>query len=187
MPSDFKPDYENCRVIIDCTEFQVQQPPKLDQRVQFYSHYKKGYRIKVLIGCLPCGLISLVSKYHGGRATDAQVTVSSKLLDLLEPGDQILADKGFLQIKTLLDEKGQNILLVMPPFMLNGEFTEQQIDETYKIAKVRIHIERIMQRIRSFEIVNKFSIDMLPHIDNVIFMCCVLVNLQSPIFKEVID
>lgn len=100
MPSVFKPDYSQCRVIIDSTEFVVQQPATVEQRVQFYSHYKKGYRIKIVIGCLPSGLICLVSKSHGGRATDAQITISSGLLDLLEPGDVVLADKGFPQIKT---------------------------------------------------------------------------------------
>lgn len=184
MPSVFKPDYANCRVIIDATEFVVEKPPTIEHRVKMYSHYKKGFRIKIVVGCTPSGFICLVSNCYGGRATDAQITVSSKLLELLEPGDLILADKGFPIIKTMLDESGRNILLVMPPFLHNQTFTEEQVEETYNIAKVRIHIERIMQRIRIYKIVDKFTVDMLPHADAIIFMCCVLVNLQPPILKD---
>lgn len=184
MPACFKPDYEKCRVIIDATEFVVEQPPTIEQRVQLYSHYKKGYRIKIVVVCTPSGFICLVSKCHGGRATDTQITVSSGLLNLLEPEDVVLADKGYPQIKTMLDESRRNILLVMPPFLHNQQFTEDEVDSTYKIAKVRIHIERIMQRIRTYKIVDKFSIEMLPYCDNIIFMCCVLVNLQPPIIRD---
>lgn len=187
MPSVFKPEYSNCRIIIDLTEFVVEQPPTIAQRVQIYSHYKKGYRIKNVIGCTPSGFICMVSKCHGGRATDAQITVSSEMIKKLHSGDVVLADKGFPQIKSKLDESGQNIILVMPPFLHKEGFTAEEVESTYKIARVRIHIERIMQRIRTYKIVDKFTLEMLPHCDNIICMCCVLVNLQPPIIQEKID
>ncbi|OXU16581.1 hypothetical protein TSAR_005423 [Trichomalopsis sarcophagae] len=184
MPKVFKPDYKNCRVIIDATDFVVEQPSTIEQRVKFYSHYKKGCRIKIVIGCSPCGLITFVSKSHGGRATDAQITISSGLLDILEPGDSVLADKGLPQIKTLLDDSGRNILLVMPPFKHDEHFTEDQIDSTFGIAKVRVHIERIMQRICVYKIVDKFSTEMLPYCDQIICMCCVLISYTSNVFVK---
>ena len=184
MPLVFKKEHSNCRVIIDATEFQVEQLPSVDEKVQFFSHYKKGYRVKVVIGCTPGGFISLISSSHGGRGTDAQITIASDLLNLLEPGDEVLADKGFPQIKTILDAKNENILLVMPPFKHNEQFTPEEVDETYKIASIRIHIERIMQRLRTHKILEKLTTEMLPFIDKIIFMACVLVNLQKPIIKE---
>lgn len=184
MPSVFKPEYSKCRVIIDATEFVVEKPPTIEQRVQFYSHYKKGFRIKVVIGCLPNGFICLVSKCHGGRASDAQITVSCDLMKHLEPGDVVIGDKGFPHLKTIIDESGKDVLLVMPPFLHNEYFTEEEVETTYKVAKVRIHIERIMQRIRTWRIVEKFTFEMLPYADKIIFMACVLVNLQPPIIDE---
>ena len=59
--------------------------------------------------------------------------------------------------------------------------------QTYQVAKFRIHIERIMQRLRIYNILVKLPMNLLPHADNIVFMCCVLVNLQSPILKEVSD
>ncbi|XP_066590643.1 uncharacterized protein [Prorops nasuta] len=60
LPDAFKDKYRNCRIIIDCTEFPTEQPAEISQRVQFYSHYKKGFTIKVLVGCTPNGYISLL-------------------------------------------------------------------------------------------------------------------------------
>lgn len=183
MPECFKAEFENTRVTIDATEFQVEQPCSIDQRVQFYSHYKKGFRVKVIIGCAPNGMISFVSKCFGGRASDPQITVASEFLEKLEPGDIVLADKGFPTIKTILDEQGKDVLVVLPPFKSDGKFSAEQVDETYHVASVRIHIERIMQRIRTFAIVDKLTIELLPYCDDIMFMCAVLVNLQPPIIK----
>ncbi|XP_043274333.1 uncharacterized protein [Venturia canescens] len=183
MPTDFKENYGNCRVIIDCTEFRVEQPCTVEHRVHLYSQYKKGFTVKVLIGCTPGGYISFVSKCHGGRTTDAQITTGSEFLELLEPGDVVLADKGFPGVKTALDASGKGTLLVMPPFLHNNHFSAEEVAETYKIARHRIHIERIMQRIRIYKILDKLSLRMLPHCDDIVFMCCVLVNLQPPILK----
>lgn len=141
IPDCFKPD---CRVIIDSTEFVVEQHPEIQQRCQFYSHYKKGYSLKVVIGCNRVERTPSKSKSFGGRPTDSQITVSFGLLDKLEAGDLVLADKDFPQIKTTVDKKGKDILLVSPPLLTDGYFTEEKVEETYNIAKVRTHIERIM-------------------------------------------
>ena len=47
----------------------------------------------------------------------AQITNKSGFLKLLEPNDLILAEKGFPDIKTSLDESGKQVVLVMPPFL----------------------------------------------------------------------
>ncbi|CAD6229884.1 GSCOCG00012145001-RA-CDS [Cotesia congregata] len=41
MPDCFLPDYSNTRVIIDCTEFRIDIPKSVDNRVFIYSQYKK--------------------------------------------------------------------------------------------------------------------------------------------------
>lgn len=113
----------------------------------FFSQYKKGYRLKIFVGCTPSGFISFRSKCFGERATDSQITIKSGILNLLEENDQILADKGFPQVKNKLDDEGKNVLLVMPPFLKNGTFSEEKVEETCRVARIRIHIERIMQRL----------------------------------------
>ncbi|GBP51863.1 hypothetical protein EVAR_88568_1 [Eumeta japonica] len=53
----------------------------------------------------------------------------------IEPGDTVLTDKGVSQIKSELVKR--NDLLVIPPFAFDPQFTNSEIDETYKIASVR--------------------------------------------------
>ncbi|CAB3241683.1 unnamed protein product [Arctia plantaginis] len=111
MPKCFSPDYINTRVIINCTEFRIEMPTAVDDRGVYYSHYKKGFTAKVIIGITPGGFISFKSKVAGGRKTDSQMTIESRLVDLLETGDIVLADKGFPAIKKVIDEVARKLIL----------------------------------------------------------------------------
>lgn len=76
----------------------------------------------------------------------------------------------------------------MPPFLHNGKFTEAEVLETYNIASVRIHIERLFARLKMYGILNKITIDLLPFIYNIVHMCCVLTIYQHAIsnYKTII-
>lgn len=103
MPKCFHQKYSDTRVIIDCTEFRIDVPSKVDDRVWIDSNYKKGFTAIVLIGITPEGFICFKSKVAGGRKSDSLITIESGLLNLLEKGDKILADKGFPEFKKKLD------------------------------------------------------------------------------------
>lgn len=185
MPHCFHPKYSNTRVIIDCTEFKIEIPSTVDNRVYCYSHYKKNFTAKVLIGITPGGFICLKSRVAGGRKSDSQITIESGLIDKLEEGDVVLADKGFPEIKATIDKSGKRVMLVMPPFLeKNNEFTAEETEETYHVARVRIHVERIMQRLRLHSILDKFTENLFHCVDDIIHICCVLVNLQPPIIAN---
>ncbi|KAG5858290.1 hypothetical protein JTB14_025698 [Gonioctena quinquepunctata] len=185
MPECFKPNYTNTRVIIDCTEFRIQCPSKVDTRIFCYSNYKKGFTAKLLIGITPSGFISFKSKVAGGRKSDSQLTVESGLINLLEEGVIVLADKGFPQIKQTPDAKGKKVTVVMQPFLEKKiEFSKEETEATYSIARVRIHVERVMQRLRVYKILDKIPEYLFGNIDNIVHICCVLTNLQPPIFSE---
>ncbi|CAI6375069.1 unnamed protein product [Macrosiphum euphorbiae] len=99
LPNSFKINYPNCRCIIDCTEIKVEQPSTVEQCVYLYSTYKSCYTVKTLVA-VPNGMISFLSKCYGGRTSDSFITNDSGFLEKLEPGDEVLADKGFPGIKT---------------------------------------------------------------------------------------
>ncbi|XP_057339422.1 uncharacterized protein LOC130676931 [Microplitis mediator] len=185
MPKCFYPKYSNTRVIIDCTEFKIEVPSSVDNRVYCYSHYKKNFTAKVLIGITPGGFICLKSKVAGGRKTDSQLTIESGLIDKLEEGDVVLADKGFPEIKATIDQSGKKIMIVMPPFLeKKTAFSTEETEETYHVARVRIHVERIMQRLRLHSILDKITENLFPYVDDILHICCVLVNLQPPIISN---
>ena len=93
MPPRFKALYPKTRVIIDGTEIKTDRPSKQKMRIHLWSNYKHAYTIKLLIGIAPSGEITFISKAFGGRATDTEITVRSGIVQLLEPGDQVMADK----------------------------------------------------------------------------------------------
>lgn len=104
---------------------------------------------------------------------------------MLEDGDKILADKGFPEIKTVIDTSGKKINIIMPPFLeKKNEYSKAETLETYSVARVRIHVERIMQRLRTYQILNKIPENLLHSIDEILHICCVLVNLQPPILSN---
>ncbi|XP_064470073.1 uncharacterized protein LOC135384818 [Ornithodoros turicata] len=181
MPHCFKEHYHACRYIIDCTEVRTETPAPVEKQRSLYSNYKGGMTVKFLVDIVPNGQIAFISKAYGGRESDTTITVQCGFLDLVEPGDLILADKGFPGINAHLGLK--DAILVMPPFSSgNAQFSSQEMDHTYQIAQVRVHVERAIQRLKVFNIINqRVPIDLVPHMTDIVRMCAVLVNLQAQI------
>lgn len=114
-----------------------------------FSNYKHHTTVKFLIGISPAWVISFVSDAWGRKTSDRQIVIDSGILNLLEPGDNIMTDKG-LKIRDILQEKG--CTLNIPPFYTKGQLIVDEIFYTQEIAKVRIHVERSIGRIKCFYI-----------------------------------
>lgn len=85
-----------------------------------------------------------------------------------------MADKGFPQIRSELLQRQST--LVMPPFNFNPQFTREKVLEGYSIASVRIHVERVIQRIKIFKVLEHLNVELLPHIDKIMYVAGVLAN-----------
>ena len=75
--------------------------------------YKHHNTVKVLIGIAPHGHVTFVSNVFEGSISDQAITEQSGLLEYLEHGDSVMADKGF-DIKDALLHYG--VRLNIPPF-----------------------------------------------------------------------
>ncbi|CAN7975172.1 unnamed protein product [Ixodes persulcatus] len=184
LPPAFKTHYPGCTLIIGCTEIRTETPSDPEQQHYMYSSYNSDYTIKLLIGIIPNGMISFVSKIYGGRHSDSHIRVNSGFLSLVQPGDVVLSDKGFPSIRTSMAEKGA--VLVMPPFSLGGQqLSQEDMDNTFHIAQVRIHVERVIQRLKNFHILkHRVTLTLIPQMDQVVQVCSALVNMQAPIIKK---
>ena len=119
---------------------------------------------------------SSFSKLWGSNASDKQIVKESGLLDLLEKGDNVMADKGFL-IQDLLDPLG--VTLNMPPKRdSNRQLSRQEVEQTRRIAAVRIHVERKIEQIKNFRILQGVIPATEWHNANNIVLICAAKNLQ---------
>ncbi|XP_064466668.1 uncharacterized protein LOC135377872 [Ornithodoros turicata] len=110
FPACFKENYPGCAFIIDCTEVKTKTPSDPEQQHYLYSHYKGGYTLKWLIGIIPNGMISFLSKPYGGRYSDSFITRDSGFLEHVSP-DLALSDKRFPQITTTIAEKRAGLFM----------------------------------------------------------------------------
>lgn len=60
-----------------------------------FSNYKNTNMYEVLIGISQSGAITFVSKVYPGAISNADSTIKSGILDLLDSGDFVMADRGF--------------------------------------------------------------------------------------------
>ena len=181
MPKAFRDSYPSTRVIIDCTELFIERPTSFRSQSATYSSYKNHNTAKGLIGISPAGYPSFISELYTGRSSDKQVTKDCGILNLLEPGDDLMADKGF----DIEDEMPQGVNLNIPPFLKDQQLSVQAENETRKIAAVRVHVERAIQRIKCFRILkNVFPLSMASELNKVWVICSYLTLFQPPIISN---
>ena len=151
MPCIFQDLYPSTRCIIDATEIFIQKPQNPSAQQLTFSNYKSHNTYKALIAISPSGAISFVSNLFGGNIFDKKLTSRCGLLDLLEDGDSVMADKGFNMADLL---NARSVTLNIPPKLVDpsGQFSEVDHVKTRRIVSVRIHVERAIGRVKNFKI-----------------------------------
>uniref|UniRef100_A0A224Z9Z9 THAP domain containing, apoptosis associated protein 2 family protein n=1 Tax=Rhipicephalus zambeziensis TaxID=60191 RepID=A0A224Z9Z9_9ACAR len=179
MPLAFS-DFPNTRVVLDCTEIRIQKSSKLKAQRQTFSAYKHFNTFKALVGVTPDGYICFVPELWGGHVSDTEIVQKSNLLDHLQPGDGVMVDKGF-RLDTIFPP---TIKVYIPPFKMGSQLSAGDVIATRKIAGARIHVERVIRRIKEFHFLDRpVPITMLDIASKIFRTCAFLCNLQQPIIS----
>ncbi|KAK3095162.1 hypothetical protein FSP39_010913 [Pinctada imbricata] len=180
LPDCFQHFYPKLRCIIDCTEVFIETPSSLDTQAKCWSDYKHNCTVTFLVAITPNGSISYVSPCYGGRASDKFITNDCNFLNLLEPYDQVMADRGFKIKEDLMTVQAT---LAIPPSTVGSlQMCSSAVKDTSKIANVRIYVEQAIGRLKNYRFLkNEIPITCLPVVDDIVIVSCALCNLLDPL------
>lgn len=180
LPLAFKESYSNTYTILDASEIFVQTPTDLHLQSSTWSNYKHNNTAKVLVACTPNGAVNFVSDLYVGSISDVQLTKECGLIQMLDGKQNIsvMADRGF----TIRDQLNTiDVGLNMPPFMEGrARLPSEEVQRGRTIASLRIHIERVIGRIKNYSILKADLPLTLSRIANqIVSVCAWLVNFQD--------
>ena len=165
MPTQFVELYPNTRVIVDCTEIFIETPSSLNIQSSTYSSYKHHNTFKGLVGISPSGACIFVSALYTGNISDREIARRSGFLEYIQPGDSVMADKGF---DLMYDLVIRQATLNIPPFAGSSQMPKEQVVKTRKITSFRIHVERAIGRVKQYHIIsNTLPLSLAMHADDI--------------------
>ena len=99
-----------------------------------------------LISITPQGTVSFISNGWGGRVSDKHIVENSGYLRHILLGDVILADRGF-DVADIIALRQATLNI---PACTRGcdQLPAKDVEDTHKLANVRIHVERVIGSIR---------------------------------------
>lgn len=127
-----------------------------------------------------------------GSISDKQITEQSGFYDVLVTlkskgyvmdGDAVMADKGF----TIKEELAKiNLLLNIPP--MASSTCQMSVSDsllTEKIAKHRVHIERLIAKVKTYRILTEcIPTSLFKSINKIWTVCCHLTLFQDVFVKD---
>ncbi|CAN8021249.1 unnamed protein product, partial [Ixodes persulcatus] len=170
--------FPDTRVVLDATEIRIQTPSSLDGQRQTFSPYKHANTMKCLVRVTPDCYICYLTPMYGGAMSDREIVRQCDILDQLEPGDAVMVDKG-LQISDL---QPQGVKLHIPPFRTaqTSQMPKADVYETRNIAGARVHVERVIRRIKEFHIFDRaLPLNMIDLAEEMFITCALLCNFRG--------
>jgi hypothetical protein len=177
------------KIVIDCTELPIQGTANLQNARSLWSTYKNKYTGKWLVGVNASGVIVFVSFGYSGKATDYQITEICGVLELLEKGDLVLADRGF-NILELLLQKECGLLVAHTHAHgekeeMGGKYKEDQLLAMQRYSNLRIHVERAMDVIKRMGMLQKtIRLDCKHYIAHIMGISAMLANYGMPLLNK---
>ena len=182
MPLAFKDLYPSTRCIIDATEIFIQKPQNPSAQQLTFSSYKNHNTFKALIAISPSGAVCFISDLFGGNISDKQLTAKCGILEYLDEGDSLMADRGF-NISELLDTKGVTLNISPSLSDSSGQFSKSDRVKTCRIASLRVHVERAIGRVKNYRILESIPNSMHNIANQMFFVSTMLTNFDPTLVE----
>ena len=146
----FSGDFNKVEGIGTCTEQWIQRSSNSKAQYQTYSTYKSHNTVKKLVICTKSKSVSIsyISDAYAGSATDRFITEDTNIAARFTPGYSVLYDKGFNVHDLFLQYK---VTARIPPFVRSErQPTPSEVAIGKRIARTRIHTERVIGRLKEF-------------------------------------
>lgn len=96
--------------------------------------------------------------------------------------DDVIADRGF-NLRDLVTNR--NAILNIPPFAKGKQLSTKACTKTRLIASLRIHVERAIQRMKKFRLLQGvIPISIAAVANQAVFVCAALCNLLKSLVKK---
>ena len=93
-----------------------------------------------------------------------------------------MADGGFQIREDLLHN--YCTLNVPPGARVKSQMTVEECEKTKAIANLRIHVERAINRMKTFRLLEgTLPLTILPYADDIVRTCAAICNIQPPLIK----
>ena len=190
LPCTFKERYPDTYTIIDGSEVFIEKPSDLHMQSSTWSDYKSHNTAKFLLACTPNGAVMYISPLYVGSISDVQLTRESGFLDALDrqniAGMSVMADRGFT-IKSQIERLGAKLNI---PLFLDGrqQMSLDDVKTGRRIASLRIHVERVIGRVKNYSILKGvLPLSMSRIANQIVYVCAFLVNFQPVLLPPPIE
>ncbi len=133
------------------------------------------------MGMAPHGALTFVSTLFEGSMSDREVFRQSGITSLLTPDMAIMVDKGFL-VDDLVPGTVHR-----PAFLSKRtQMSEEDVLKTQSIARLRVHVERIIRRVKENKLFDTtIHLSIAGSINQLFTVACLLSNYQNgPLVKK---
>lgn len=126
------------------------------------------------------GAVTFISALYAGSVSDKQILKESGIVPLLKPEMAIMVDKGFL-VNDFVPCK-----VYRPPFLYKKiQMPASDVRETEAIAKLRVHVERLICRLKEHKLFDSvIPLSTIGNFNQLYTVACLLLNYESgPLIK----
>ncbi len=140
--------------------------------------------MNVLIEITARGVVSFVFQFYENNTSARHIT-KTEFIEKFEPGDAVIADRGFTFGDLLLKRSGKLNLTSLQGSKKKeiNALNQSEVSKTRNTASLGIHVERAIKRMQNFKILNQiisFTFWTLLYKSLEIF--AIIYNFQPPLY-----